>query len=144
MRIPTHHETWFRDQSRWRPPNDSPRVAKKTRHPYVVLASALKRRCTLSRAAQGSGHIPTFFNRAGLRNALSILGFTGAEASAEFGAMQYDAGLHFPWFADAFPDQRRMRCARFASVNRLDANFSSKHSYFDGVHRMHSEGRDRV
>jgi tRNA (mo5U34)-methyltransferase len=89
---------------------------------------------------------PTFFNRAGLRNALSVLGFGGAEASAEFGAMEYNAGLHFPRFADAFPDQRRMRCARFASVNRLDANFShaaSKHSYFDGVHRMHSEGRDR-
>ncbi len=89
---------------------------------------------------------PTFFNRAGLRNALSVLGFAGPEASAEFNAIDYDAGLHFPQFAEAFPNRRKMRCTRFASVNRLDATFShaaSKHSYFDGVHRIHSEGRDR-
>lgn len=88
---------------------------------------------------------PSFFNLAGLQRATRLLGFEPFSATTEELTIPFDPSPHFPEFVRGFGD-RELRCSRFTGVCRLDANFSheaTRYSYFDGSHRMHSQGRDR-
>jgi SAM-dependent methyltransferase len=89
---------------------------------------------------------PSFFNPAGLQRAMRLLGFEPFYATKIELTAPFDLSKHCPEFEKLFGDKKNLTISRFTGACRLKTDFShsaSRYSYFDGSHRMHSQGRDR-
>lgn len=83
------------------------------------------------------GTSPTFFNLAGLRSALRLLGFHNVELLSVFERQQHTVSTRFPSFASRFPDMKKLHTERVVLICQKREHVMHG-DYFDDVHTIHT------
>ncbi|MBI1274120.1 MAG: DUF1698 domain-containing protein [Alphaproteobacteria bacterium] len=88
---------------------------------------------------------PTFYNLAGLRRAVGLFGFEEYGQSTRWKDKPVDAGKYFPEFAKHNDQLSKIDVYRQTTLFKKveTAKLKGLEGYFEGLHSMHSKGKDR-